>query len=56
MANAHTSNSQVKVKKNNFMTVVANNSSTPKGADPNGLISSVKNGMGSVDIIEKLRI
>jgi hypothetical protein len=60
MANAHTSNSQVKVKKNNFMAVVANNSSsktdTPKGADPNGLISSVKNGMGSVDIIEKLRI
>lgn len=61
MANVHTSNSQVKVKKNNFMQVVVNNNSssktdTPKGADPNGLISSVKNGMGSVDIIEKLRI
>jgi hypothetical protein len=58
MANAHTSNSQVKVKKNNFMQVVNSSSKTdtPKGADPNGLISSVKNGMGSVDIIEKLRI
>jgi hypothetical protein len=43
-----------------MQVVVANSSSsktdTPKGADPNGLISSVKNGMGSVDIIEKLRI
>lgn len=60
MANPHISNSQVKVKKNNFMQVVNSSSSaakteTPK-ADPNGLISSVKNGIGSVDIIEKLRI
>lgn len=52
-----THSSQIKVKKNNFMQVVNSSAKTetPK-ADGNGLISSVKNGMGSVDILEKLRI
>jgi hypothetical protein len=42
------------------VVVVNSNSSgkteTSKAIDPNGLISSVKNGIGSSDIIEKLRI
>jgi hypothetical protein len=53
-----THSSHLKVKKNNFMQVIVSSNSkieTPK-ADSNGLISSVKNGMGSVDILEKLRI
>ncbi len=58
----HTSNSQIKVKKNNYIQQQSQapssgtKSETPKGVDPHGLVSSVKNGIGSVDILEKLRI
>lgn len=38
------------------MTNTGNKTETPKSVDSHGLVSSVKNGIGSVDILEKLRI